>query len=143
MQVAARLEARPGDVVLLAAGDEPVIVSRAGASRLLETSLDFDSEDALRGPETPLLVNLMFERILGGPLLDEIAIIDRGAGSAKVAPSERAGANAAARAPSSSRSLRDWTQPFLVAALLVLLWELVALALQAYRSIDYRGAETK
>ena len=36
----------------------------------------------------------MFERLLGSHLLDEIAIADRGAGSAKVAPSERAGANA-------------------------------------------------
>ena len=35
MQVAARLQARPGDVDPLAAGDEPVIVSRAGA---LETA---------------------------------------------------------------------------------------------------------
>jgi hypothetical protein len=142
MQVAARLEAREGDVVLLAVGDEPLIVSRAGAPRLLETSLDFNSEEALRGPEIPLLVNWMFERVLGSPLLDEIATVDRGAGSASVAPSERTGASAAARAPTVSRSLRDWTQPFLIAAVLVLLWELVALALQAYRSTNYAGAET-
>jgi len=143
MQVAARLEARPGDVILLAAGDEPLIVSRAGASQLLETSLDFSSEEALRGPEIPLLVNLMFERILGGPLLDAIATVDRGAGSARVAPSERTGASTSARAPTVSRSLRDWTQPFVIAALLVLLWELFALALQAYRSTNYAGTETR
>ncbi len=103
MQVAARLEARPGDVVLLAAGDEPLIVSRTGASKLLETSLDFDAEEALRGPEIPLLVNFMFERLLGGHLLDEIAMADRGAGSAQVVPSERASASAVARAPAVSR----------------------------------------
>jgi len=143
-QVAARLAARPGDVVLLAVGDEPVIVSRAGASRLLETSLDFSSEDSLRGPEIPLLVNLLFERILGSPLLDAIASVDRGAGSANVAPSARtgAGAGAAATRPTVSRFLRDWTPPFLIAGLLVLLWELVALGLQAYRSINYAGAES-
>ncbi len=143
MQVAARLEARPGDVVLLAAGDEPLIVSRAGASKLLETSLDFDAEEALRGPEIPLLVNFMFERLFGGNLLDEIAIADRGAGSAQVVPSERAGASAVARAPGSAHSLHDWTQPFLVAALLVLLWELVALARQWQRTVAYQSAESR
>ncbi|MEP7182733.1 MAG: BatA domain-containing protein [Betaproteobacteria bacterium] len=143
MQVAARLEARPGDIVLLNVGDEPLIVSRAGTTKLLETSLDFDSEEALRGPEIPLLVNLMFEHLLDSHLLDEIAIVDRGAGSAKVVPFARAGADAVARAPSASRSLRNWTQPFLVAALLVLLWELVALVSQGYRSIGYRGADSR
>jgi hypothetical protein len=142
MRVAARLEARPGDVVLFAVGDEPLIVSRAGASKLLETSLDFDSAENPRGPEIPLLVNLMFERLLGIGLLDEIAIVDRGAGSTRVVPSERSGSNAVARAPSGPRSVRDWAQPFLVAALLVLLWELVALARQGYRSIDSWDTES-
>ena len=143
MQVAARLEARPGDVVLLAAGDEPLMISRTGASKVLETSLDFDAEEALRGPEIPLLVNFMFERILGGNLLDEITIIDRGAGSARVVPSERAGANAVARASGSAHSLHDWTRPLLVAALLILLWELVALAYQWHRTDAYRSAEPR
>ena len=142
LQVAARLETRPEDAVLLAVGDEPLIVSRPGASKLLETSLDFGLAEAMRGPEVPLLVNLMFERLLGSPLLDAIAIVDRGAGSAKVAPSERAGAKAVAQVPSDSRSLRDWAQPFLVAALLVLLWELVALARQWYRLNEYAGADS-
>ena len=143
MQVATRLDARPEDVVLLAVGDEPLIVNRAGAMNVLETSLDFDSEDARRGPETPLLVNLMFERLFERHLLDEIAIVDRGAGSAKVVPSTRASANAAARAPSASPYFHDWTHSFLLAALLALLWELVALVHQGYRSIDYRGADSR
>ncbi len=143
MQAAARLEARPGDVVLLGVGDMPLIVSRAGATKLLETSLDFDSEDALRVPEVPLLVNLMFEQLLESRLLDEIAIVDRGVGSATVAPTAIAGANAIARASDASRFLRDWTRPFLVAALLVLLWELVELARQGYRSIEHRSADSR
>ena len=69
------------DAVLLAVGDEPLIVSRAGATKLLETSLDFGSAAIARGPEIPLLVNLMFERLLGSRLLDAIAIADRGTGS--------------------------------------------------------------
>ena len=84
----------------------------------------------------------MFERLLGTPLLDAIASVDRGAGSANVAPSARSGASAVARTPTVSRALRDWTRPFLIAALLVLLWELVALGLQAYRSISYAGTES-
>ncbi len=142
MQVAAKLEARPGDVVLLGVGDDPVIVRRAGAAKLLETSLDFDAEEARRGPETPLLVNWMFEQLLDRRLLDEFAVADRGAGSANVVPSGRVGAIAVARAPSDSRSLRDWTWPFLVAALLVLLWELAALLRQGYRLLDYQGADS-
>ena len=38
-------EPRPADAVLLAVGDEPLIVSRAGTPKLLETSLDFGSAE--------------------------------------------------------------------------------------------------
>jgi hypothetical protein len=141
MQVAARLEARPGDAVLLAAGGEPLIVSRAGASRLVETSLDFGVAENKRDSEIPLLVNLMFDHLFDSQLLDEVAIKDRGADSAKVAPPKRTLENVDERAPDTSRSFRDWTQPFLVAALLVLLWELIALARQWYRLNEYAGAD--
>ena len=141
LQVAARLEARPGDAVLLAVGGEPLIVSRAGAAKLLETALDFGAAENMRGPEIPLLVNLMFDQLLDRHLLEEIALQDRGGGSANVVPSERAVATAVARAPSAGRSLRDWVQPLLAAALLVLLWELVALARQWYRLHAFAGAD--
>src|SRR4029453_15949735 len=39
MQVAAQLRARPGDDVLLAAGDEPLIIRRAGPGDVCVTSL--------------------------------------------------------------------------------------------------------
>ncbi len=137
LRVAAKLQVRPTDAVLLAVGGEPVILSRAGASRLLETSLDFGAMGTTRGPEIPLLVNLMFEHLLGTRLLDAIAITDRGPGSALVVPSERVGANAGARARSEPRLLRDWARPLLVAALLVLLWEIFALGRQSYRLIAH------
>ena len=143
LQVAARLEARPMDAVLLAAGDEPLIVSRAGATKRLETALDFGSAETARGPEIPLLVNLMFERLLGSRLLDAIAIADRGTGSSNVAPSARADENAGARLPSGSHPLRDWARPLLMLALLVLLWEMIALGRQWYRSIEFAGAESR
>jgi hypothetical protein len=140
MQVAARLRARPGDDVLLAAGDEPLIIRRAGPAKALETSLDFGSEESTRNPEIPLAVNLMFEQLLDDHLLDAIAIADRGAGSAMVAPSDRAGVIADSGRPSDSRELRNLAPPLLVAALLVLLWEMIALGRQWYRSSEFAGA---
>ena len=142
MQLAARLGARPADEVLLAAGDEPLIVKRAGSTKLLETSLDFGSEESARRPEIALLVNLMFEELLDDHLLDGIAIFDRGAGSAMVAPSVRAGATADSGLATDSRPIRNSARPLLLAALLVLLWEATALCLQWYRSIEPAGAES-
>ncbi len=155
LQLAAQLQARPADAVLLAAGDEPVIVSRAGASKRVETSLDFDSMAITPGPEIPLLVNLMFEQLFGSRLLDELAITDRGPGSSIVVPSARVaailgastGASATSSAgppvPSDSRSLRDGVPPVLVLALLALLWEVVALGRQWARLSKYAEAESE
>ncbi len=142
MQVAARLGARPADEVLLAAGDEPLIVRRAGSTELLETSLDFDSQESTRRPEIPLLVNSMFEQLLGAGLLDAIAIADRGAGSAIVTPSDRGGALDDSAPATVSRQIHKSARPLLLAALLMLLWEAIALGLQWYRSIEPAGAES-
>jgi hypothetical protein len=140
MQVAAQLRVRPGDDVLLAAGDEPLIIRRAGPANVVETSLDFGSEERTRRPEIPLLVNLMFDQLLDADLLDEIAIADRGAGSATVAPLDRGGVIADSGRPTDSSALRDSTRPLLVAALVVLLWEMIALGRQWYRSNDFADA---
>jgi hypothetical protein len=130
IRVAARLRAEPGDEVLLAAGDEPLIVRRAPPKKMLETSLDFGSAASARSEEIPLLADLMFEQLLGDPLLDEIAITDRGAGSAIVSRSRRASAVAVSPKPSMSSARRDETRPLLAGALLVLLWEAIALGRQ-------------
>jgi hypothetical protein len=128
LRLASRLQARPADAVLLAVDEEPVIVDRAGASKLLETSLDFASMGITRGPEIPLLVNLMFERLFGRDLLDEIAITDRGAAAVMVAPTKGVGTGAQAKQPDGPRVLHhDGTHPLMVLALLALLWEIVAL----------------
>lgn len=146
LRVAARLQARPADTVLLAAGDEPLIVSRAGASKRLETSLDFGSMGATRAAEIPLLVNLMFEHLLGRRLLDEIAMTDRGPASSSVVssaqPGASAGATAGAEVPGGSRVLRDGARPLLIVAVLLLLWEIVALGRQWFRLRDPAGAES-
>ena len=147
LQLAARLQARPEDAVLLAVGGEPVIVSRAGASKLVETSLDFDAMSLMRGPEIPLLLNLMIERLLGSGLLDEIAITDRGPASSRVAPSGRvgmgAGAGSGGPAPITSRLPHDGTWPLLLLAVLALLWEIVALGRQWKLLRGYAGAESE
>ena len=142
---AARIDARPEDVVLLAAGDEPLILSRAGNAKLLETSLDLGSMGASRSADLPLLVNLMFERVLGVELLDSIAMLDRGSASVMVAPAHSPnaapGAVPGSSAVSSSNESRprvspmsrDGAWPLLAIALLLLVWEIVALGRQWIR----------
>ena len=130
LPLAARLLAGPADVVLLAVGDEPVIVSRAGPASLLETSLDFAALANPPGPQIPLLVNLMFEQVLGSGLLDGIAIEQRSADAARVVPSQPMAAADGLRG--ESRFPRDATGLLLALAALVLLWEIGALARQCW-----------
>ena len=130
LQLAARLQAGPDDSVLLAAGDEPLIVSRAGPGRLIEAAIDFEATAIARGPEIPLLVNLMFERLLGQPLLDQIVLVDRGTGAALVVPSKRLDAQAGKAVANDAQPRRDLARPLLMLALLVLVWEIFALGRQ-------------
>lgn len=140
LHLAAQLRIQPNDAVLLAAGSEPVIIARKGASNLMQTSLDFGTMAATAGPEIPLLVNLMFEQLLEKSLLDEIAITDRGPAASRVVP--LAGVELPAGTPQTSAApiLSDGMRPLLLAALLVLLWEIVALARQSYRSAKHARA---
>jgi hypothetical protein len=138
--LAARLQAAPGDAVLLAAGDEPVIVRRAPPAKLIETSLDFGSPTIARGPQVPLLVNLIFDQLLGGRLLDDIALADRGPTASRVAASARMREGAARPRQSGPATQRDGMQPLLVLALLVLIWEIAALGRQWLRLREPAGA---
>ena len=92
-------------------------------------------------------MNLMFDRLLGGRLLDEIATMDRGPAASMVAPSKGVGGSArsvaGAAVPSDSRFPRDGSRSVLMAALLVLLWEIVALGLQAYRLREHAEARSE
>jgi hypothetical protein len=130
LALAAQLAPGRDDAVLLAVGDGPVIIGRAGAPPLLDIALDAEATAARRGPELPLLVNWLFEELLGQRLLDATALVDRGSGSARVVPARPVEADPAARLPAPTPSLRDLTPPVLLAALLVLLWEIVALGRQ-------------
>jgi hypothetical protein len=126
MRIAAHLERNAGDEVLLAIGDEPVVVRRRGSSGIVETSLDLASAERTRRPEVPLIVNLMLEQLLDERLLDGVVVADRGAGAAHVAPSALPGA-AAQSSSAPARQAHPASSPLLLAALLVLFWELLAL----------------
>lgn len=128
LRVAARIEPRPGDTVWLAAGDDPVIVGRAGAAPGIETALDLGA--TRHDPQVPLLVDWMFERVLGVPLLDAIAVVDRGPGASRVVPAAPAAFAAPARPAGDAEVRRDRAWPLVIAALLVLLWEIAALGRQ-------------
>jgi hypothetical protein len=127
--VAARLRPSATDRVLLAVGAEPIVVERSGAAPLIETSIDFRSPQVSRSPELPLLVDWMAGRALGTRLLDRIAVADRGPNSATVAPWRRI-ATGGARPADDSGHRRERAKPLLFAAMLVVVWELVALARQ-------------
>lgn len=140
LQMAARLQARPGDSVLLAAGEHALITARSGAPSVIETSLDLGAMAARAGPEVPLLVNLMFEQLLGANLLDAVAIVDRGPAASRVAPQAGADLSTTRRDTAQAPIRRDAARALLLAALGVLLWEIVALARQARRLSGLRGA---
>ena len=147
LPLAAVLKPLPGDSVLLAAGGEPVIVGRAGGRQLIETALDFTALAAARGADTPLLVNLMFERLLGARLLGAAARTGRGAAASSVVPAvngapvtaaaSAASAASAGTAPprtmAAPRPADDSTRPLLLLAVLALLWEVAALGRQWLR----------
>lgn len=137
LRTAARLQAGPTDAVLLAVGNDPIVIDRSGSSKLIETPLDFGSMSATTGPEIPLLVNLMFERLFDAPLLNSIATADRGPDAVRVAPLAVPDPPTRAPAAIAVPILRGWARPLLMAALLVLLWEIGALARQALRLREY------
>jgi hypothetical protein len=133
LPVVARLAPRPDDGVLLAAGDEALIVRRAGDPVVVETSLDVGTMASARRPEAPLIVNFLLDRVLGGGLLDAVASVDRGAAASRVAPVGRAEATSRPADRGVVR-VRDATRALLAAAWLVLVWEIVALFRQWRRS---------
>lgn len=140
LSIAARLDVRPGDEVLLAAGAEPAVVARGGQPARLDVAIDFDALAGVRSSDVPLLVDLLFERLAGERLLDAVAAVERGARASRVVPAASSPgqpASAAARAASGvdtsvppAPPLQQGVRPLLLAAWLVLLWEVVALVRQ-------------
>lgn len=140
VSIATRLDPRPGDEVLLAVGAEPVVVARGGKPPRLDVAIDFDALAGVRSSDVPLLVDLLFERLAGERLLDAVAAVERGAHASRVVPAasgpdlaaSTAGRTASAVASSAppGPQLEQGARPLLLAAWLVLLWELAALVRQ-------------
>jgi len=77
-------------------------------------------------PVAPLLVSFLVDQALSTALLDEVAVVARDERAVRVVPRDVA-AGAATASGASSLQTRDRTPPLLVAAVLVLLWELASL----------------
>jgi hypothetical protein len=137
LQSSTRLDVRPDDTVLLASGDDALIVRRAGASTLIETALDFTSTRFVRRPEFPLIVQFLTDELFGADLLNRIASVDRGPAAVKVAPVIHTAPSSDHRA-SRDTQVREMARPFLMLAVLVLLWEMTGLARKLRRILSDR-----
>jgi hypothetical protein len=85
-QARGRLESpRPDDVVLLTAGETPLIIRRDGSPRLVEIALDVGPPSIGRSEAFPLLMALLADEALGRPLLQQLVAVDRGREASNVA----------------------------------------------------------
>jgi hypothetical protein len=140
LQRSTKLDVGPDDTVLLASGNDALIVRRAGPPTLIETALDFTSARLAHGTELPLLVQFLTDELFGRDLLNGIASVDRGTAAVKVVPLIRT-APLSDRRVTGDAQVRDMTRPFLTLALLVLLWEMIGLARRLHRiRNDHRNA---
>jgi hypothetical protein len=133
LRYSAPLSPRPGDDVLLAAGDQPLVVRRVGEPAVIETTLDFGAAEMASDAQVPLLVNWLAECLFDAPLLDAIALVDRGARSSAVVPGPRTPVASTAPSEARARESRDESRILLVLVGLGLAWEIVALARQWWR----------
>lgn len=120
--------APPGsaDTLLLAAGSMPLIVERRNAGApLIETALEAAADDASR-TVAPLLVALLVDRAVSASLLDAVAVTARTEHAIAVVPREGS-MSAAPDSAASALQSRHWVRPLILAAALVLLWELATL----------------
>jgi hypothetical protein len=120
----------PQDRLLLSAGDEPLIVRRAaGGQPLIDTTIDPGSSVTAERPDAPLLLMLLVDLAMSSSTLDAVAVAQRDERAVLVVP--RAGPIATEAPLTSSGSMsRDWTWWVVLAALLALGWEIVALGRQ-------------
>jgi len=123
---------RPGDVVLLASGTTPLIVSRVGSPRSVESVLDIEGPGFASGPGLPLLVAALADVALGEPLLGRTAGADRGDDSSRVVPLAVTASPAHVAAAPAVAPLT--ILPLLLLALALLVWDTAALARQLARS---------
>jgi hypothetical protein len=145
--LAAPLPVGAGDEVLLALGPAAALVRRAGTPLQIDTALALVSAAGRGHPDLPLLLDLMLGQLLGGPLLERMAVADRGVRASQVLPvADLAAVAAAASSPSPAvapaRPSQPAVAPLLGLAAAVCLWELAALLRQAQRLRGGAGRAT-
>lgn len=122
LRVTGRPALSSGARVLLAADGQALMVLRGGPQPVLDMALDAAS----LGPDLPLLLNFAAEQLMGRSLLDPVAVLDRGTAAARVVPGVAPPAETGGASAASAQA--DGTAWLLWPALLVLVWEIVALA---------------
>jgi len=130
--------ARPTDAVLLAAGENPLVILRAGPARLVETSLDLGSTEAAASDAAPLTLAFLVDLALDSPLLDRsVAFVRSDSASMVVART------VLVTHPRAQRTARgdgvSLLLPFLLPVLVLLLWEALALARRLLRDLGLSG----
>jgi hypothetical protein len=127
---------RGSDVVVLEAGDVPLIVLRPGPPRIVETSLDLSSPQLAGEVAMPLLLALLVDVALDESLLGRTAQRDRGQSSSWVAARGTLQAQAAPTARSRDAGV-TFSLPFLLLAIGLLAWDAVMLGRRLLR--DHPG----
>ncbi len=123
---------RPDDIVLLTTGTTPLIVSRMGSPRTVESVLDIEAAGFASGPGLPLLVAALADAALSEPLLGRTVSADRGDDSSRVVPLAVTASPVHVAAAPAVASLT--ILPLLLLALALLAWDTAALARQLARS---------
>jgi hypothetical protein len=137
-----RLDApRSGDEVLLAAGELPLVIRRAGSPRTVETSLDLGAAELTGADTVPLLFAFLADTALDASLLDRSAGLARGDSASMVAPR----ADLAAQPSSLDVTHRDgapFVLPFVMLAVVLLAWDALTLARRLLRDYGPRARST-
>jgi Aerotolerance regulator N-terminal len=127
------LAARPGDQVVIAAGDSPLAIRRASPARSLETTLDLEDPQLATEPGYPILIASLVDRAAGREL-EGGYVAAREVSESQIAPRERLVAATGARAP---RTGLDITPYVLAVALVLMALELTVAAITLLRDLRF------
>lgn len=132
-QARGRLDAaRPADEVLLAAGEVPLVIARAGPPRVVETSLDLGAADSAANGFAPLAMAFLVDTALETPLLDRSVALVRSDAASMVAPRATLTAHPLARGATHGSEV-PFVLPFVLLALALLAWDMLSLARRLLR----------
>ncbi len=137
-----RLDApRSVDEVLLAAGEVPLVIRRAGSPRTVETSLDLGATEMTGTDTVPLLFAFLADAALG------VSLFDRSAGFARGDTASMVAARAVLEAQPPSRDATQgggvpFVLPLAMLAVVLLGWDALSLARRWLRDYGPRARAT-